>query len=404
MVIPRIYVPMRILPLVLVSWLATSCTGELPKASGPEPHADEEHELGIVELNAAAVARAGIRAEPVELGTLEDAFETTGRVDFNRDRVAHLGARLPGRVREAPVTLGQTVERGEVLAIVDSVELGRAKTSYLNARARAELARRIYEREKELYAEQVSSQQEMLSAEADYRQAAAELASATQALRLYDLSEEAIEELQYEDPKASLFPIVAPFAGRVTEKELALGEVVRPDEPLFTLADLSRLWIWIDLYESMLRHVSLADSVEVRLDAYPNEIFEGRISYLGDEVDAETRTLPARIDVDNPEGGIRPGMFARIRLSGVGDGEGEGESVAVPLVPESAVQRDGAEPIVFVALGDHRFERRAIQAGATSGGWVEILNGLEAGEPVVVEGAFLLKSEASRESLGGHAH
>jgi len=400
----RLQVPMTIRLLVFASWLVTSCTGETPETGEADSHADEDHEAGVVELSEVAVARAGIRAEPAKLGTLEDVFETTGRVDFNRDRVAHLGARLPGRVRETPVTLGQTVTRGEVLAIVDSVELGRAKTSYLNARARAELARRIYEREKDLYAERVSSQQEMLSAEADYRQAAAELASATQALRLYDLSEEEIEELEYDDPKASLFPLRAPFGGRVTHKELAVGEVVTPDETLFTVADLSRLWIWIDLYEQMLRRVDLEDSVEVRLDAYPNEIFRGRISYLGDEVDAETRTLPARIDVDNSRGRIRPGMFARIRLSGVAAAEGEGEPVALPLVPEAAVQRDGGESIVFVAIGDNRFERRAIQPGATSGGFVEIMNGLEAGESVVVEGAFLLKSEASKESLGGHAH
>jgi cobalt-zinc-cadmium efflux system membrane fusion protein len=404
MKITRNQVPMTIRLLVFTSWLVTSCTGETPETGEPDPHADEDHEAGVVELSEAAVARAGIRAEAAELGTLEDAFETTGRVDFNRDRVAHLGARLPGRVREAPVTLGQTVTRGEVLAIVDSVELGRAKMSYLNARARAELARRIYEREKNLYAERVSSQQEMLSAEADYRQAAAELASATQALRLYDLSEEEIEELEYDDPKAALFTLRAPFGGRVTHKEIAVGEVVTPDETLFTVADLSRVWIWIDLYEQMLRHVGLEDGVEVRLDAYPNEIFRGRISYLGDEVDAETRTLPARIDVDNPEDRIRPGMFARVWLSGVPDGDAEAKPASFPLVPETAVQRDGGEIIVFVALGDNRFERRTIQRGASSGGWVEILDGLEVGERVVVEGAFLLKSEASKESLGGHAH
>jgi cobalt-zinc-cadmium efflux system membrane fusion protein len=389
----------------LAGLLLVACDGAAPASSPAGDHADEGHDgdEAIVELSHDAIAGAGIRSQPARVGRLEDTFETTGRVDFNRDRIAHLAPRLPGRVHQVAATLGQQVREGEVLAVIESVELGEAKSSFLNKRARAELARRTYEREEGLYAERISSEQDMLAAEAAHRQAAAELATSMQALRLYGLDDREIAELQYEDTKASLFPIKAPFAGKITEKEVALGEVVSSETSLFTVADLSRVWVWIDVYERSLQQVSFGDGVEVRLDAYAQTVFRGQISYLGDEVDAGTRTLRARVDVENPNGEIRPGMFARVLLSST-DGEATVEQVMVPLVPDGAIQRDGARFIVFVPLSENRFERREVRPGRKAGGWVEILEGLGDEEAVVVEGSFLLKSEASKETLGGDEH
>jgi cobalt-zinc-cadmium efflux system membrane fusion protein len=391
---------------VLAFFVLVACQGGAPDPSSSHDHSEDEHdgEEGLVVLSNDAVSRAGIRSEPAKVGNLDSGFETTGLVDFNQDRIAHLGPRLRGRVQEVRATLGQRVNQGDILAVINSVELGRAKVSYLNARAQLDLARKTYDREKDLYDKEVVSERKLLATEAAFNQATAELATATQALRLYDLTEQEIQELQYEDPRASLFPIRAPFAGKIIEKEVALSEVVNPDSTLFALADLSRVWIWIDLYENSLRHVSLEDHVEVRLDAYPDALFKGRISYLGDEVDGDTRTLRARIDVANPRGEIRPGLFARVRLSSLDATSKAVDEPSLPLVPEGALQRDGTEFIVFVALAENQFERREVRPGRKSGGWVEILEGLEGGEPVVVEGSFLLKSEASKERMGGHAH
>ena len=172
---------------------------------------------------------------------------------------------------------------------------------------------------------------------------------------------------------------------------------------MFTIADLGHVWVWIDVYERDLRRVHLEDDVVVAADAYPDELFRGKVSYISDQVDADTRTVRARIDVDNPSHKLRPGMFARVTLT---DPHFEStDRVSSLVVPSGAVQRDGEEFVVFVAQGNNRFARHEVEVGRSAGGLTEILSGLASGDTVVVEGAFLLKSEASKEQMGaGHEH
>ena len=198
-------------------------------------------------------------------------------------------------------------------------------------------------------------------------------------------------------------PVRSPVSGRVVEKHVTVGEMVTPERNMFTIADLGHVWIWIDVYEQNLRNVHLEDDVAVAADAYPDELFGGKVSYLSDQVDADTRTVRARIDVENPEHKLRPGMFVRVTLSDPHIKSSDLEPSLV--VPTGAVQRDGDEFIVFVSLGDNRFERREVEVGRTTGGFAEIRSGLDSANIVVVEGAFLLKSEASKEQMGaGHEH
>ena len=393
-----------LLPL-LSSW-ACSPTPETP-APGEEgaEHAGEEHEERIVELTPEAAERAQIETVPVGVRSLAAELETTGRVDFDRNRVSHVSPRIQGRVHAVRALLGQRVGKGETMAVLDSIELGRAKADFLQAHARHELAEQNLEREEKLYADRISSGQEVLEARSAHSEADAALASARETLHLVGLRDEAIEALGYDDPQASLYPVRAPFGGKVVEKHVTVGELVTPEQNIFTVADLDRVWIWNDVYERDLRQVHLDDDAEVRVDAFPDATFSGQVSYLSDQVDADTRTVRARIDAENPDGKLRPGMFATVRLS---DPHAAGSSEAAPerpVVPEGAVQRDGEEFLAFVALGPNRFEVRELQIGRRAGGEVEVLAGLEEGERVVVEGAFLLKSEASKDSLGeGHEH
>ena len=169
------------------------------------------------------------------------------------------------------------------------------------------------------------------------------------------------------------------------------------------VADLGQVWIWIDVYEQDLSKVHLEDDVEVAADAYPDELFHGKISYLSDQVDADSRTVRARIDAENRDHKLRPGMFTRVTLSDPHFEEHDMEPSLV--VPQAAVQRDGDRFLVFATLGEGRFESHVVTVGRTAGGFVEILSGLDAHATVVVEGAFLLKSEASKEEMGGgHVH
>lgn len=365
-----------------------------------EAHAGEEHAgHRLVELSPEARSAAEIVTAPVERHALTPRLETTGEVGYDEDRIAHVSPRIPGRVHRVEARLGDRVDAGAVLAVLDSIELGRARADFLSIRAHEAVARQNYERERRLYADRITSEKELLQARAALIEAEAERESAEETLHLYGLSEDEVEGLAPDQPGASLLEVRAPFSGRVVEKHATLGELVTPEENLFTLADLSRLWVWIDVYERDLAAVHLGDGVEVTVDAYPGRRFTGEVSYLGPEVAVETRTVRARIDVGNPERLLRPGMFARVRLS-----DPHVEAVPALVVPESAVERDGAERIVFVATGEGRYERRPVELGRTEDDRVEILSGLEAGESVVVQGGFVLKSELSRGELGGGHH
>lgn len=361
-----------------------------------EAHAEEEgHEEGVVELTPEAHARAGIETAVIQAQALGAELNTTGQVGFNEDRLAHVGPRISGRITAVRATLGQRVKRGETLAVLDSTELGQAKAAYQQARARETLTRETWDRERRLAAEKISSEQEALTARAAHLEAAAELRRAEETLRLMGVP-------AGQGQSGSLSPVTSPFDGTVVEKEASLGEMVSPEQTLFTVADLSRVWIWIDVFEKDLRRVHPDDGVSVEVDAYPGETFEGKVSFLTGSVDTATRTVRARIDVDNRDGRLRPGMFARIRLT---DPHVSPSGPGVPVVPESALQRQGEGFVVFVPEGERRYRRREVQTGRQSGNSVEILAGLKPGERVVVKGVFLLASEAAKETMGeGHSH
>lgn len=381
--------------------------GEAPESGHPDERPDEhgEHEDGVVELSPEAAARIEIRTAPVTERVFAAKLETTGQVDFDQNRLAHVSPRISGRVHRVEAVLGQEVGAGQKLAEVDSIELGQAKAAYLQAKAREELERKSFERLKGLFEDRIASEQSTLEAKAELREATAALRTTEETLHLYGLSQAQVDALTYDDREASIYPLRAPFAGTIVERHATLGELVTPERNVFTLADLSRVWIWIDVYQRDLGGVHVDDHARARVDAFPDDVFTGTVSYLSARVDADTRTVRARLDVANPDGKLRPGMFVEVELV---DPHGQGGRRTRPVsrvVPEGALVRDGGEQLVFIAAGERRFERREVLAGRRAGGQIEILDGVEAGESVVVEGAFLLKSALSKESLGGgHDH
>jgi cobalt-zinc-cadmium efflux system membrane fusion protein len=337
--------------------------------------------------------------------SLAAEIETTGQVQFDETRIAHVSPRIPGRLHEVSAQLGDRVDRGQALAVLDSVELGAAKGSYLQAKARAAVASQSFEREKRLAAREISSQKEMLEAQADDRVAHAGLLAAHQTLRLYGLSSGAIDRIGYDRSGSALVTLRAPLAGKIVEKHATSGELVTPESKIYTVADVAILWIWIDIYERDLARVHIGDQAYVRADAYPDDRFEGTVKYIEDQVDPNTRTLRARIEVANPDEKLRSGMFTRVRLA---DPHGaDTEAVARPMVviPRAAVQRDGDDRVVFVKTADDRYERRVVKLGRQTHDVVEVLDGVKAGDPVVTTGGFILKSEFAKGSLGGgHSH
>ncbi len=369
-------------------------TGE--RRDNEQGHDDRQE--GIVVLQPEAAAHIDIRTALVESRPLDAVLSTTGRVDFNENRLAHVSPRVRGRVHEVRALLGQSVRAGEVLLVVDSIELGQAKSEYLQAKAQLDLTRRTLEREKGLLSDKITSEQAVLEARAANQQALAAFQAAAERLKLLGLSDEDIDRVHYNDPSAPLFSLRSPIDGTVIEKRASLGDMLRPDKGPYTVADLTTLWIWIDVYERNLAGVHLDDDVEVTVSAYPARSFKGKVTYIRSEVDPDTRTARARITVENPHGHLKPGMFASITVTDPHRPAGDTKSL---VVPTSAVQRYGAQSVAFVEIGRNRYQLRVLTLGRRAAGFIEVRNGLAAGESVVTEGAFILKSEAAKETIGG---
>jgi cobalt-zinc-cadmium efflux system membrane fusion protein len=339
----------------------------------------------MVVLDSAQVASAGLSLAPV--GRLPaDTLALTGSITFDPSLVSHVGPRTQGRIRLVRVDVGSRVEAGDSLAVLDSPELGAMQTSWSKARVTREVAARNFERADRLFQDGVVSQRRRLEAEAELREREADLAAATQAL--------AASGAEADTAATGLFVMRAPLRGEVVERHATVGEVVGPDSDLFTVGDLSRLWFLLDLYEADLSRVRVGMSARIGAQAYPEKIFNGRVAYIGAEVDSISRTVKVRLEIPNSSRLLKPGMFVRASLVLADAG--------APLgLPRDAIQSVGGKDVVFVPTGKGRFQLRTVQLGKQrAGGWVEILSGLRPGDTAVTGGSFALKAHLERASFG----
>ncbi|MHB8111811.1 MAG: efflux RND transporter periplasmic adaptor subunit, partial [Syntrophorhabdaceae bacterium] len=208
-----------------------------------------------------------------------------------------------------------------------------------------------------------------------------------------------VDVSQFESAKGNgnhpLVPVASPIGGIVIEKTVTQGEVVNPDKQLFLVADLSTLWVVVDVYEKDISRLRVGTGVKVSVAAFPDRIFKGTISYIADVVDEKTRTEKARITIDNASGLLKPGMFATVLMEAA-----HGGTERLIAVPEEAVLLDGAKQCVFVQVAPDKFKKRDIETGRALGKRLEVIAGLKEGERVAVQGAFILKSELKKGELG----
>ena len=353
---------------------------------------DEKGASEAIKLTDAQITAAGIKVEPLAAANVRNRIVVPAEIQANQDRIAHVTPRIAGRIVKAPAALGERVRAGQTLALLDSIELGDAQSAYLQVASRFATARADFERAEGLNRDQIISQKEYLRIRSEYQQSGAALRAAEDKLRLLG-----VPPPPATDRATSVFPLIAPFAGTVIEKDAVLGELATPDKTLFTVADLSVLWVQATLFEKDLAMVRVGAAAEVTVTAYPKEPFPGRVTYISEVFDKETRTVRARIEVKNSESRLKPDMFAHAAI----DAGGTTEAL---LVPEEAVVLLQGQPTVYVEDA-HGFEPRPVQLGARYGGRVAITGGVEAGDLVVTAGAYALKARALKSQLGsGHAH
>lgn len=392
-----------ILALAAFAWILFS--GGQPKQSGSakdQKQGKESHQEGQVKLDPEALSRAKIEAVAVSRSPMEKRVQLAGELSFNEERLARVSSRLAGRIVKIAVDYGAPVRQGEVLAVIDSVELGQAQNSFIQAVASYRVAQKAFERARLLWREKAISQAEFLERQAKFELAQAEMDYAENRLHLLGLSDVDIGRLLkgsrsrsgpggFHANVESTFPLRSPIAGRVVDRKVTPGLVVKVDEELFTVADTSSLWCFIQIPEKDLHLVTLGNRALVKVSPHPQEEFPGVIDYISETVDKATRMARARVRVDNSQGRLKAGMFATVQVAA---GTKEGLNV-----PEAAVLAAGDEAYVFVEKEPGVYEKRVVKPGLKTGGRVEVLDGLAPGERVVVQGGFILKSELEKESL-----
>ncbi|WP_043337518.1 efflux RND transporter periplasmic adaptor subunit [Belnapia moabensis] len=353
---------------------------------------DDEAPEGTLRMTQEEAAAAGIALAEAGPGIVARRVSLPGTVAANADRLAHVPARVTGIVTALHRRLGDTVAAGEVLSVVESAEIAIAKGDYLAALRTTELARLTHEREQRLWQRRISAEQDFLKARTDWQEAQIRLDLARQKLAAIGLSEAEIEALPRQPIEALRRQEVrAPIAGRITSRPRMLGDAVSAEAEVYTLADLSTVWVELAVPPADLAFV--ADGMPVRIRGEARG--EGRIVFLSPVLDPETRSARAVVELPNPEGVFRPGGFVTAEVAAA--------RTSVPvLVPRGAVQEIGGESVVFLRTPEG-FARREVVLGRGDQEGVEVVSGLDPGERYAAAGSFILKAELGKAEAG-HEH
>lgn len=373
--------------------LAQGCAKGEDDSAAPRPTASEESAT-VVRLTPKASLATDIEVQPVVRGEFRQHRDFPGTVTPNQNELAEVTTLVRGRVVKVFVDVGLDVAKGAPLAQLDSTELGLAQSAYLKAVARLHEARLVYERARDLHQDRAVSAAEVEKREAEMLTVRSEANEARNRLALLGMPEAEVSRLERERKIRPSVSISAPFAGRVVARDITRGEVVEPTQKLFTVADLTTVWVVANVPEKDVRFIRREQTVEIRLTAYPGEVFAGTITHISDMLDPATRTMKVRVTVPNPEPlrPLKPEMFATVRVHAAPDRD-------VLTIPLSAVQRVQTGPMAFVRLAADQFEARPLKLAEDNGEVVKVLDGLREGEQVVAKGAFGLKSEVEKSKL-----
>ncbi|MGV3519967.1 efflux RND transporter periplasmic adaptor subunit [Luteitalea sp.] len=361
------------------------------KSAGTESASEES--AGVLSVDEEAQERIGLEVEKVALRPLSAQISVTGVVQPNQARAARIRALSSGVITRVLARPGDRVEEGRALLSYDNIELGQARAEHAaaaaalqSAESEAEVAKLSLERANQLVsiggiaeAEQQKRRAEYAAAQAEVRTFQAQVANVKQTLKRFGASDGA-------SGGVSQTTLRAPFTGVLLELPAAAGETVSPERELGLVVDLSTVWVQANVYERDLAAIAEGNAVRVVVDAYPGEVFEGRVASIGASLDPASRTAQVRCEVKNPGGRLRLQMFARLDIAS----GGARERLAVP---RDAVQQIDGEPSVFVRTGETSFERRTVELGLGNQEWVEVTSGLSPGDAVVTKGALMLKSK-----------
>ncbi len=399
----------RRLAVVMLSALVlalSACGGSGTPAASPKPEPDASAPKlpDVVALDAEAQKRAGITVDRVGTVMRADAADAPGLVALNETRTSRIGSLVEGVVVELKAQVGDRVRGRQLLASLHSHAVHDAWAGYRKAKAderrlvtELRYATEAQARAERLYADKAIALQDVQRAQANRASAEESLDMGRAELRR---SEEELEHLGItngDDPtgeSGEQIPVTAPLAGIVLERLVTQGTAVTLGAPMFVVSDLSTVWVLAELDEAHLTGAQVGRPASVRVTAYPNEVFSGKVTYIGESVNPKTRRVTIRVEVANPDGRLKPEMYATVEV-------GESEPRPIIAVPAAAVQSLDGQSTVFVSEADGRFRARPVELGVERDGMVEVKRGLAEGDRVATAGAFILKSEMLKSTDAG---
>jgi cobalt-zinc-cadmium efflux system membrane fusion protein len=394
---------MKKILIALLFLSAASCSRPATEPEDEHATPSSEPEKTSVEMSAEAQSHIGLEVVTAEVRLLKEFLPVTGTVQPIDSRVAHIRPIAAGRLTSVAVRVGDRVTANQTLAMFDNNEAVDVISQYRSARADMEklnvqlaVARQQTERNRQLAdigaiprKEYELSQGEEKSLAASIEAQKSVIAGLTAKLARFGLSSDAVAS-------STSAAIRAPFGGVVIAADASPGETISPDSELFQIADISRVWVQAEVYEKDLGRIQQGGTASIRVDTYPNREFVGRVTYISDVLDPQTRTARIRCDVPNSDASLKLDMFATVLLPTT-------FSMEALAIPVESIQQINGTNVVFVRTGPTTFERKAVQIGRSIQGTAEVLGGLDGGQSVVTKGAFHLKSIVLGEEIGeGH--
>lgn len=391
----------RMIVLLFVSALVLAgCRTKKEQTEEGESQSESANKSNLVEMSVSAQQHVGMVVAPAEFTQLNEYLRATGTVQPIDSRVGVVGPLARGRIVEVRAKVGDRVEAGQTLAIFDNVEAGELLSQEQSARAdlerlKAQLipATRQAERSRRLADIGAGAEKDYESSKAEKDEIDANIRSQQ---ALIDGIQQRLHRFGVSDGSAQnrfLTPLKSPFAGVVTKAQASPGDIVDAGREVFTVADLSRVWVQAEVYEKDLGRIRVGQSAFITVDTYPNQTFEGKVAYIGDVLDPQTRTAHVRCEVNNRDLRLKTDMFANIELP-------TRFSKRTLAVPSTALQEVEGKNVVFIRHSPTQFEKREVEKGVTVNNLTEIVSGVKQGELVVTQGAFHLKSILAGGELG----
>lgn len=329
--------------------------------------------------------------EPVSEAHFTETLRLPGRVALDEHRVARIGPSISGRVTEIKAFIGQSVRQGDTLALINSTELGAAQAAYLKAKTQVGLQRLAVQRARRLFEEGIISQATLHEREGALAEAEVELRAGDDQLEVMGMSPAAIRRLADTGHIDSMTPVTATLTGTVLERQISVGQIAQPADDLFTVADLSQVWVVAEAPEQDAHRVEPGRYAEVEIPALLQQRITGRLIYVADTVNPVTRTVTVRMAVENAQHRIKPEMLANMVI--------RRSSEPGLVIPAQAVVRVDDRDHVFVQTGGDHFELRPVALGVEQDGRRRVVEGLSYGQRIVVDGAFHLNNERIRKEL-----